>query len=251
MVKKVYLIGIGPGDPKYLTILAKEVIQRLKVFLVPEKEGKKSDLTKKRLKIIEFIKAKEPFEVVYLPFPERERGVNYKEKVQEWRLRKGEILKKTLLLLKEEEVGFLIWGDPVIYDGHIEIFKEIEKELPIEWEVIPGISAFQVLGAKFKISLTDLATSLTFHTPRTLRKLKEISHPTVVFLDNYATFSLFKEKLLRIYWGAYVGQEEEVYLEGDLKETLETLKELRETLREKKGYLMEIYLLKPKEEKNG
>jgi len=37
-MKKIYLIGIGPGDPKYLTVEAIETIRKLNVFLVPLKK---------------------------------------------------------------------------------------------------------------------------------------------------------------------------------------------------------------------
>jgi len=250
MVKKLYLIGIGPGDPKYLTLQAKELIERLELFFVPEKIGKKSELTKKRLEIIKFVKGNKPFRVVHLPFPERERGINYQEKVREWRSEKAKILKEALEREEQKEAGFLIWGDPSLYDGHIDIMKEVEKELEIDWEVVPGLSSFQVLSARAKVSLTNIATPLTFHTPRTLRKLKELEHPVVVFLDNYETFQLFKEKELEICWGAYVGNEEEVILKGPINELTTIIKAQRKALKEKKGYLMEIYCLKPKD-KNG
>jgi len=248
MVKKLYLIGIGPGDPKYLTLQAKELIERLELFFVPEKKEGKSELTKKRLEIVKFVKGNRPFSVVPLSFPERKKGLNYREKVREWRKEKAKILKEALEREEKEEAGFLIWGDPSLYDGHIEIMKEVEKELEIEWEVVPGLSSFQVLSAKAKVSLTNIATPLSFHTPRTLRKLKELEHTVVVFLDNYETFQLFKEKELEICWGAYVGNEEELILKGSIKDLASVIKAQRKVLKEKKGYLMEIYFLKPKED---
>lgn len=245
MLEKIYLIGIGPGDPKYLTLEAKELIERLSLFLIPKKVGSKKDLTLARLSILEKIKGKKNYEIIFLPFPEREKGVNYKEKVREWRQKKAEILKEALLAAKAKEAGFLIWGDPTIYDGHIEIFQEIEKDLPIKWEVIPGLSAFQVLASKCKCSLTELSTPLSFHTPRTLRLLKEITHPIVVFLDNYETYKKFKEHPLELIWGAFVGSNDEIIMRGKLKEIAESHSLMRKNLKNKKGYLMEIYILKP------
>ncbi len=248
MLKKLYLLGIGPGDPKYLTQEAKELIERLSLFLVPQKVGAKEELTEKRTSLLKRIKGSTHYEIIYLPFPEREKGSNYRESVKEWRLKKAQILKNALLKIDTEEAGFLIWGDPTIYDGHIDILKIIESELTIEWEVIPGLSSFQVLAAKGKLSLTELSTPLSFHTPRTLRKLKHIEHPVVVFLDNYETFNLFKKEPLQILWGAYVGTEDEVYVKGPLIDKAEEIKKARKNYKEKKGYLMEIYLLKPQNE---
>ncbi|BAU22484.1 precorrin 6A synthase [Caldimicrobium thiodismutans] len=245
MLKKLYLIGIGPGDPKYLTLEAKSLIEKLNLFLIPEKKGKKEELTKKRIEILEVVKGGKTYQCIYLPFPERKRGINYREKVKEWRKEKAEILREALLHIQEEEVGFLIWGDPTLYDGHLDILHEIAEEMKLSFEVIPGLSSFQVLGAKMKVSLTDLATPLTLHTPRSLRNAKEIKHPVVVFLDNYETFSLFKDQPLKIYWGAYVGGKEEIFKSGTLKDISEEIKNLRKELKKNKGYLMEIYLLKP------
>lgn len=251
MIKKLYLIGIGPGDPRYLTLEAKALLERLELFLIPEKRGPKEGLTQKRLEIIKSVRGDRPFQCLFLPFPEREKGINYRDKVREWRRTKAEILKKALLREETEEAGFLIWGDPTLYDGHIDILREIEKELNLSWEVVPGLSSFQVLGARLKVSLTDLSSPLTFHTPRTLRKLKELEHPVIVFLDNYETFSLFKGHPYQIYWGAYVGQKDEVYIEGPLEEVVSDIKETRRLLKAQKGYLMEIYLVRPGEERDA
>ncbi len=246
MVKKLYLIGIGPGDPKYLTLEAYELIKRLKLFLVPDKREDKIGLTEIRLKVINFVKEGSPFEVIFLNFPERKKGTHYRAKVEEWRKEKAKILIDTLRELNEEEVGFLVIGDPAIYDGHIEIFHEVEKVLSLEWEVIPGLSSYQVLASREKLSLTEIATPLHFHTPRTLRSLETITVPTVVFLDNYETFKKFKEDTsLSIHWGAFVGSEKEVTISGKLSSVSDKISGLRRRLKKDQGYLLEIYYLKP------
>ncbi|MGB9667890.1 MAG: SAM-dependent methyltransferase [Thermosulfidibacteraceae bacterium] len=47
MLSKLYLIGIGPGDPKYLTLEARGLIEKLDLFLIPEKGGGKKELIQK------------------------------------------------------------------------------------------------------------------------------------------------------------------------------------------------------------
>jgi len=241
--KKVYIVGVGPGDPKYLTLEAFEVIKGLKNFIIPLKKGQKEELTKIREKIIEYCKQGDTnYKVIKVEFPERKKGGVYKSEVQSWRDEKASILSE---VLKEiDEAGFLVLGDPSLYDGHIEIFKEVKTKVPLEIEVIPGISTLNLLSAKHKISLTKIAESLLITTPRPLRKQKEISMNTVVFLDNYETFKLFKEdKELIIYWGAYLGTEKERLFRGKLSECWQKIVELRKELKEKYGYLMETYLL--------
>jgi precorrin-6A synthase len=245
--KKVYIIGIGPGDPKYLTLEAYEIIKKAKNFIIPLKKGPKEELTKIREKVIEFCKeGKTDYRIIKVKFPERKKGGVYKLEVESWRKEKASILAE--VLKDVDEACFLVLGDPSLYDGHIEIFKEVSKNLPMEIEVIPGISTINLLSAKHKISLTKVAETLVITTPRPLRKQKEISRNTVVFLDNYETFKLFKDDSeLMIYWGAYLGTEKEVLFNGKLFECWQELVELRRKLKEKHGYIMETYLLTKKE----
>ncbi len=239
--KKIYLIGIGPGDPKYLTVEAIETIKKLNTFLIPVKKGSKEELTHIRKKIIEYCRTDRNFQIIELHFPERKKSSSYKNSVEEWRNKKAEII---LNVMKEiDTAGLLIWGDPSLYDGHIDIVKEVQKHIPLELEIIPGISSISVLAAKHKISLNKIGSSIFITTPRGLRQMKEISHNTIVFLDNYETFRLFKEKDLKIYWGAYLGTEKEVLFSGNLKDCLEQLIELRRQLKKKNGWIMELYLL--------
>lgn len=245
MIEKIYLIGMGPGDPKYLTLYAVETIKKLKLFLIPAKTGKKSDLTQMRKKIISFVKRKKDYRIIEIPFPERKKGDKYKNLVEEWREIKANILKNILQKETEKEAGFIVWGDPSLYDGYIEIFKNLQKKLNFEIEIIPGISAFQVLSAKHKVSLTQIAGTTIFTTPRQLRKMKNIECNTVVFLDNYKTYKIFANSDLKIYWGAYLGTEKEVLFSGRLKDIIEELIRLRDKLKKEKGWIMETYFLIP------
>jgi precorrin-6A synthase len=245
--KKVYIVGIGPGDPKYLTLEAYEIIKKAKIFIIPLKKGPKEELTKIREKVIEFCKQGDTnYRIIKVEFPERKKGGIYKLEVESWRKEKVSILAE--VLKDVDEACFLVLGDPSLYDGHIEIFKEVSKNLPMEIEVIPGISTINLLSAKHKISLTKVAETLLITTPRPLRKQKEISRNTLVFLDNYETFKLFKDDSeLMIYWGAYIGTEKEVLFNGKLSQCWQELVELRRKLKEKHGYIMETYLLTKKE----
>lgn len=239
--KKIYLIGIGPGEPKYLTVEAIETIKKLDTFIIPVKKGKKEELTEIRKKIIEHCRTDRNFRLIEIDFPERKKAYPYEASVKHWRDKKKRLLLSALRNI--DEAGVLVWGDPSLYDGHIDIMKEIQRHIPLEIEVIPGVSSINVLAAKHKVSLNKIGGSVIITTPRGLRKMKERSENTVVLLDNYETFKLFKEKNLKIYWGAYLGTEKEVIFSGKLNESLEQLIELREQLKKQNGWIMETYLL--------
>jgi len=243
VIKKVYLIGMGPGDKKYLTLEAVELIKRLKLFLIPGKKGRKKELSKIRKDILSAVKGDEEYRVIELAFPERKRSTKYEESVIEWRLKKLEVLKDVILREEEKEAGFLVWGDPSIYDGHIFIFRELCKEVKVDFEVIPGISAFQVLSSAHKVAFTDVAESLIFTTPRGIKKALKDYNSVLVFLDNYESYRRIKEEVT-IYWGAYLGTQRQVVLSGKLSEVKEKITNLRRELRKKFGWIMELYFLK-------
>jgi len=249
---KFYLIGIGPGDPKYLTIEAVEAIKNTQVFFLPKKGGEKEELLKIRKEVLERF-ARPSHRVRELTFPARERASlksdAYFEKVERWRRGKAQVLARAI----SEELGdgetgaLLLWGDPAFYDGHIEILKEVERMLPhaFAWEVIPGISALQVLSARHKLSLTEIGGSLQITTGRGLRQMPpEEVRNVIVFLDNYLSFWPLRDQDLEIYWGAYLGMPGEVVISGRLCEVAERVSEVRRKLRGERGWIMETYLLR-------
>ena len=244
MIKKVILIGMGPGDVKYLTLEAVDTIKRLDVFLIPGKKDQKRELTQIRKEILSKVKGNAEYRVIEVNFPERKKGVRYEETVEEWRKKKQDMLKELILKEDAEVAGFLIWGDPSIYDGHIAIFQGLKEEVGVEFEVVPGISSYQLLSAKHKVPFTDVAGNLIFTTPRGLKKQDKVSENTVVFLDNYETYTRINDQGIEIYWGAYLGTKDEVILSGKLSEVKEKIRDLRRRLRKEKGWIMELYFLK-------
>lgn len=244
-MKKVYLIGIGPGNPKYLTLEACDLIKRLRFFIIPDKKGKKTHLTLLRERILNYLRPKKDYRLIRLDFGERSRKLPYVDSVKEWRKLKAELLFHTLQGV--EEVGILVLGDPSFYDGYIEVLKYLSTLTPVHFEVVPGISSMQLLSAKHKIPLSDIGGSVVLTTPRGLKKMPKIENNTVVFLDNYETFRMINDPKIWIYWGAYLGTEKETVLSGRLFEIKDQLIELRHSLRKEHGYIMEIYLLSPKE----
>lgn len=246
---KIYLIGIGPGDPKYLTHQAVDIMKTVDLFFLHRKEERKKDFLKIRKEILETYLRGRDYRVVEMEFPEMKKSPPYEESIKKWRFKKADII--TSLLennLKEGETGaFLVWGDPSIYDGYLEILSRINKErtMDLELEVIPGITSIQALTAKHKIPLNRIGESITITTGRRLRDFaKEDVKNVVVLLDNYLTFDRFKDSELEIYWGAYIGTDEEVILSGRLKEVAGQLKKIRAELKKKMGWIMDTYILR-------
>jgi precorrin-6A synthase len=253
-MKKIYLIGIGTGNPEHLTIQAINTFKKVNVFFILEKESEKNeDLVKLRKEILQRYLPDGRYRVMAIKIPERKKGGRelevYKERVASWRKQKAEIISN---LIKQEisdgETGaILIWGDPSLYDGHIEILNYILKEgwADFEFEVIPGITSMQVLTARHKIPLNFIGESIRITTGR---RLKEI-HPddvknSVVLLDNYLTYRNFADSDLHIYWGSYLGTEKEILISGRLNEVLDGIIKTRNEAKKNNGWIMETYILR-------
>jgi precorrin-6A synthase len=247
-MKKIYLIGIGPGNPDYLTVQAIKTMKKVDVFFLLEKGGKE-ELLKIRKEILERYLSEGTYRIVSAEIPKRKKGSKYEEGVKAWREEVAEVVAG--LIENEMEEGensaLLIWGDPSLYDGHLEMLQHILKRgvIDFEYEVIPGITSVQVLAARHKTPLNRIGETIVITTGRRLKEYapSEIKN-TVVLLDSFSTFRHFKDADIDIYWGGYLGTEDEILLSGKLKDTIEELKKIRSEAKKKKGWLMDTYILR-------
>ncbi|MEI2612942.1 MAG: SAM-dependent methyltransferase [Candidatus Promineifilaceae bacterium] len=119
-MRKVSIIGIGAGNPDYLTLQAIKAIGAAEVFFIPDKGEEKAALRAVREEMLARHAAAEHRLAAFV-VPERRTVPTYAAGVAAWR---GE-LRDTYRRLLEEELGedghgaFLVWGDPALYDGTI------------------------------------------------------------------------------------------------------------------------------------
>ena len=254
-MKKVYLIGIGPGNHDYLTLHAINTMKKVDVFFILEKGERKGyrEFIDIRKEILERYLDTGTYRVVNAKIAQRKKsGNSYKEGVKTWRQQKAEVITELIEdKMKDSEIGaFLIWGDPSLYDGHLEILQHILKEgaVNFEYEVIPGITSIQILAARHKIPLNRIGESIVITTGR---RLKERTPGgiinTVVLLDSSSAFRHFKDTDVDIYWGGYLGSKDEILLSGRLKDIIEDLKKIRSEAKRKQGWLMDTYILRQPE----
>ena len=138
---KVFAVGVGPGSPKYVTEIVKEIIQNCDIVIG----------YKYTLKTIEqFIEGKEIYEIT----------MNDQEKSYQKIL--PELGDKTLVIPFTGDVNF---SESEVVDRLIEIFGEVE--------IIPGISSIQVAASRAKVPL-DKSKVITMHvtTPIEDKKLE-------------------------------------------------------------------------------
>jgi precorrin-6A synthase len=65
-----------------------------------------------------------------------------------------------------------------------------------------------------------------------------------VMLDAECSFKTISDPEIDIYWGAYIGTEDEILVSGNLKGRMHDIERIRSVAKEKKGWIMDTYLLR-------
>jgi precorrin-6A synthase len=250
-MKKIFLIGIGPGDPDYLTIQAIKTMNRVDVFFLFEKEGRgKGELTDIRKAMLrKYVKGRK-YRVVSAPMPERDRdSAAYESAVEDWRERKRDVMAGLIENeLKANQTGaFLIWGDPSLYDGSIEMLHDIRAAggVKFDFAVVPGITCIQALTQKHRIPLNRAGESIRITTGRRLNeKARRGAENVVVMLDRHSALKKFAGKDIEVFWGGYLGTKDEVLLSGRLEDVVGDYDRIKARAGGKKGWIMDTYLLR-------
>ncbi|MNF78856.1 Uroporphyrinogen-III C-methyltransferase [compost metagenome] len=252
-MRKLLVIGIGAGNPDYITMQAVKALNRVDVFFLMEKGESKSQLIEWRREICERYITDRDYRVVEAHSPERARGdVDYKTSVDDLNLAKQQTFER---LINEEMAdgqcgGFLVWGDPALYDSTIRILQAILASgvCAFEFEVIPGITSVQALTAQHKVPLNQIGRSVEITTGRRLAagQVGE-ADSVVVMLDAQDAYRQVSDQETDIYWGAYLGTPDEILISGKLKDVADEIARVRHAAREANGWIMDTYLLRKPE----
>jgi precorrin-6A synthase len=248
-MKKLFLIGIGVGNPDHLTLEAVKALGRVEVFFVINKGPEKAELAELRNEICRRHRPDGGFRIVEIDDPDRDRTpIDYRSAVATWHRRRAELYRQAISgsLADGECGGFLIWGDPALYDSTLRIIDQaIEPDgLEVEIEVVPGISSVQVLAARHRIPLNRIGEPVHITTGRNLVAGRiPADGDVVVMLDGTCAFTTVSFPAT-IYWGAYLGTPDELLIAGSLPEVSEEIQQVRADARAAHGWIMDIYLLR-------
>jgi len=246
------LIGIGAGDPEYVTQQAIRALNEADVFFVMQKGAEKDDLVALRRAVCERFIDDQSYRIVAIRDPERDRTADaYAPAVDAWRRARAEIWERLITdeLAPDDGVGaILVWGDPSLYDSTLTIIDSILAVGRVRFavEVIPGISAIAALCARHAIALNRVGEAVHVTTGRRLARegLPPNAPDVVVVLDAHCAFGALRDEPLDIYWGAYLGTPDEILVAGPLGEVAGEIERVRAAARERKGWIMDTYLLR-------
>ena len=248
MSRHIHVIGIGAGDPDYLTVQAIEALNDAQVFFAMDKGDAKSDLVALRRQICARFIREPGYRFVELPDPKRSTPLagqaDYREAVSEWHAARTRIWAAAISTeLGPDGVGaFLAWGDPSLYDSTLRILDAVAADVDFTFDVIPGITAVQALTARHRIPLNDVGEPVLITTGRQLRA-HGLAGSAVVMLDADCSFRDCPADT-RIWWGAYLGTDDELLVAGTVGEVGTRIAELRAETRARHGWIMDTYLLR-------
>ena len=140
-----YGVGVGPGDPKLMTLRAIELIRENDVIAVPGKEPKESVAYKIAAAVVPEIADKE-LVPVYMPM------IKDRALIDEEHKKGAALLKK--YLDQGKNVVYITLGDPTIYCTFSYLQHYLEADgYPVE--LVPGISSITAAAARLNLPLTE------------------------------------------------------------------------------------------------
>jgi precorrin-6A synthase len=265
MTRRVRIIGIGCGHPDQLTVEAVDALRASDVAIVMRKHrpplaeasvpagGAPTDgqdpLVAARRAILD--RHAPGLRVIELDDPERDRSAaststtaGYSGVVADWHEARADAYEQALAE-QDGDVALLVWGDPAFYDSTIRVVEKVLERgnLTFAWDVVPGISALQLLAARHRIVLHEVGQPILVTTGRRLREAVEAGADNVLVMLT-ATFDVTGLDDWHIWWGANLGTDSEALIAGGVADVASEITEARVRVKEASGWIMDVYLLR-------
>ncbi len=193
MTGKLYVIGVGPGDPELLTLKAARILKEVNVICVPKGREEGSSLALSIIKKTLDLEGKDIIEA-YFPMKKTINTEHNNELQSKWQNTVDTVLNR---LNRGQDMAFITLGDPSIYSTFFYLYdKLIELRPDLNIEIIPGVSSINASAARANISL-GLADDKIAILPATyIDDIKNI-------LENFDTIVLMKvhrvfDKIIKI-----------------------------------------------------
>jgi precorrin-6A synthase len=249
-MRDILVIGIGAGNPEYVTVQAVNALNTVDVFFTVDKGADKSGLLALREEICDRYIRDRTYRVVSIAEPERDRqAAAYTDAVADWHERRAALFEAAIIEhLPADGCGaFLVWGDPALYDSTLRTIDRIlaRGAVAFDYRVIPGITSVQALAAQHRLPLNRIGEPVHITTGRRLAQgLPDGLDSAVVMLDPGLACADLDDPDLYVYWGAYLGTPDEELRSGRLGEVAEDIAETKRNLRRQHGWIMDTYLIR-------
>lgn len=235
---RVRILGIGMG-PQHITPEVADALRGVDYVLAADK-GRDDNLLAARREISRL----HGVEVVAIPDPQRDRDdpADYGKAVRDWHTARVSAY-EAVLRERGGTAAFLVWGDPSLYDSTIRVVEQLAARLPVEYDVLPGISAPQLLAARHRIVLHPVGQPVHVTTARRLRDdIAAGQTSLVIMLGSDPDLRGLEE--WSVWWGANLGTASEELVAGRVGDVLPDLLAARDRAKAASGWVMDVSLLR-------
>ncbi len=188
MIGRLYVVGVGPGDPELLTLKAVRILGHVGSICVPRgTEGGES----LALSIVRKGVSLDGKEIIEAYFPmKKTAGRSHRAELDaQWRETISLILDR---LRRGIDTAFITIGDPGLYSTFFYLYDRLIDECPgLQVEIVPGISSINASAARAGISLASGDDRIAILPANYVSDLKRVfeQFDTVVLMKVYRVFS--------------------------------------------------------------
>jgi precorrin-6A synthase len=235
---RIRVLGVGMG-PQHVT---PEVAGALRAadYVIAARKGEDDGLLAARRAIAGAF----GIEVIEVDDPERDRAnpADYPAAVAAWHAARVAAYEQ-VLRERGGTAAFLVWGDPSLYDSTIRVVERLADRLPAGYDVLPGISAPQLLAARHRIVLHEVGRPVHITTARRLREAIAAGQGNIVVMLGSAP-DLDGLDDWSIWWGANLGTDAEELVAGRVADVRDEVAAARARAKAAAGWVMDVYLLR-------
>ncbi|MDY3250196.1 MAG: precorrin-2 C(20)-methyltransferase [Candidatus Choladocola sp.] len=146
----LYGVGVGPGDPEYMTLKAVRLIRENEVIAVPGSVAEETVAYQIAVQAVPELSGKTLVPVV-MPMTHDREEMN----------RNHDLAADTVesYLKQGQNVVFLTLGDPTIYSTYLYVQKRVQAH-GYQTELVSGITSFCAAAARANVSLVEWSEQL-------------------------------------------------------------------------------------------
>jgi precorrin-6A synthase len=247
---RVRILGVGMG-PQHVTPEVAAALRTVDYVLAAEKSDDDRLLALRRAIVEAYPGPHGPAEILALPDPQRDRSAGlttggYEGAVTDWHDARAAQY-AAVLGERGGTAAFLVWGDPSLYDSTIRVVEKVRAlGIDAEYDVLPGISAPQLLAARHRIVLHEVGCPVHITTGRRLQEAVAAGLDNIVAMlnppPNRVDFTGLDD--WTIWWGANLGADGEQLVMGRLQDVLPAIAEARVEAEAEAGWVMDAFLLR-------
>ena len=187
---KLYGVGIGPGDPRYLTLRAADVLRSADVIFTVISRNASSSVSRS---VVEYLR------------PRGEIRLQMFSMSRDKTTREAQVRANADAIIDELRAGrdcaFATLGDAMTYSTFGYVLDRIRGAIPdIEVEIVPGVTSFATLAAKAETVLVENGEQLRVIPSFRSEMAESLDFPkgsTTILLKTYRSRAALLDRLAR------------------------------------------------------